>query len=330
MGKKLIFSRKSKREKRKKVIITSLITVIILLIAGGTVYFAMEYYKSEKIFPRRQSKNIQQEIALGYKTQVMGENKIENKKEEVKTPLPTDVNKNSNTSIEGDKYTFSAEEAQRVIEKNTPIDGKKIVFLTFDDGPSLNNTPKILDILKTNDVKATFFIMTKNFSETPRAAEILKRELLEGHAIGNHSASHDYNKLYPHRKADMKNIMEDFENANNTMKSILGPDFETKVIRFPGGAMSWKELQPVKDAFAQKGISYVDWNVDSTDAKSLKRTKDEIVAEVKKQVEGNEGVKLDKITILMHDARAKEATVQALPEIITYLKSKGYEFRTLK
>lgn len=252
------------------------------------------------------------------------------KEEEIKTSLPTDVNKNSNTSIEGDKYTFSGAEVQRVNEKSTPTDGKKVVFLTFDDGPSMNNTPKILDILKANDVKATFFIMTKNFTDTPSTAEVLKRELIEGHAIGNHSSSHDYKKLYPNRIANMNNIMEDFTTANNTLKSILGEDFETKVIRFPGGSMSWKELQPIKEAFAAKGISYVDWNVDSSDAKSLKRTKDEIVAEVKKEVEVNEGAKLDRITILMHDARAKEATVQALPEIITYLKDKGYEFRTLK
>lgn len=331
MSKKSIFSRKNKREKRKKIIITSLVTVLVLVLIGGITYFAIDYYKSGKIFSKKQSKNIQQQIALGDKSQVQDESKTEIKKEEeIKTPLPTDVNKNSNTSIEGDKYTFSGAEVQRVNEKSTPTDGKKIVFLTFDDGPSMNNTPKILDILKANDVKATFFIMTKNFTDTPATAEILKRELLEGHAIGNHSASHDYKKLYPNRKADMNNIMEDFTTSNNTLKSILGSDFETKVIRFPGGAMSWKELQPVKDAFAAKGISYVDWNVDSSDAKSLKRSKDEIVAEVKKEVEANEAAKLDKITILMHDARAKEATVQALPEIITYLKAKGYEFRTLK
>lgn len=329
MSKKLIFSRKSRREKRKKVIITLLISFIGIGAILSVAYFGVKYSKL-KGFNLKNLYGNKQEVTLGNKTE---ENAVIEETKEDKAAdkkLPKDVRKSSNTSIEGDKYTYNASEVQKVNEKVVPTDGKKMVFLTFDDGPSLANTPKVLDILKSNDVKATFFILAKNFNDAPETSTLLERELEEGHAIGNHGTSHLYEKLYPKNKAELNNIIEDFDNSDKQIKSILGDDFETRVIRFPGGSMSWKNMQPVKDYFKGKGIAYVDWMVDSSDAKHAGRTKAQIISEIKKETEKYEAAKIDKITILMHDAAGKESTVDALPEIIAYFKERGYEFKTLK
>jgi len=333
MASKLNLSRRRKKIRRRRITVITLSIMLLFAVGVGVAYLTSNFLNK----PSGDSKNIfgnnQDKTASGKNAgEGKGDNKVTAKPQEpeVKEPLPTDVNKGSNTSIEGDKYTFSAFDSQKANEHKLPADGKKVVFLTFDDGPSVNNTPVILDTLKNQDVKATFFVWTKNLDGTQEVRDILKRELEEGHAIGNHSYSHDYNKLYPKRVANLDNIKADFDHSNKKLKETLGPDFETKVIRFPGGAMSWKNMQPAKDAFAAKGIAFADWNIDSTDAKSNNRTKEQIVTEVKKELDALEAANVDKITLLMHDAAAKKSTVEALPEIITYFKSKGYEFRTLK
>lgn len=333
MANKLNLSRRRKKLRRRRITVITLSIILLLGIGVGAAYLTDHFLNKPSGDSKNIFGNIQEKIASGKnRSEGKEDNKVTAKPEKpvVKEPLPTDVNKGSNTSIEGDKYTFSAFDSQKANEHKLPADGKKIVFLTFDDGPSVNNTPVILDTLKKHDVKATFFVWTKNLDGNQEVREILKRELEEGHAIGNHSYSHDYKKLYPGRTANLNSIMSDFDLSNNKLKETLGPDFETKVIRFPGGAMSWKNMQPAKDAFAAKGIAFADWNIDSTDAKSNNRTKEQLINEIKKELEGLEAAKVEKITLLMHDAPSKKSTAEALPEIITHFKTKGYEFRTLK
>lgn len=319
--------RRNKRNKVKKAVLFFTVSILSIGLGLGTAYFTSKYVNNSSGENKNILGSIQDKIVLGNRD---SEDKNTEKEPEVKKPLPTDVNKGSNTSIEGDKFTFSAVDAQKANEYKLQGDGNKIAFLTFDDGPSINNTSTILDILKKNDVKATFFVWAKNLETSQEVRDILKRELQEGHSIGNHSYSHDYKKLYPGRNANINNVMQDFELADKKLKEVLGEDFQTKVIRFPGGSMSWKNMQPVKEAFAGKGIAFSDWNIDSTDAKSNNRTKEQILSSVTKELDNLEAANIDKITILMHDAAAKKSTVEALPEIISLLKSRGYAFKTLK
>ncbi|WP_242977301.1 polysaccharide deacetylase family protein, partial [Clostridium fallax] len=118
------------------------------------------------------------------------------KKEE---PKPDEIIKGSNVTVEGDKYAYDATEVEDVLTKGKyKVDGKKIAFLTFDDGPSTTVTPKILDILKENEIKGTFFIVG-NSLDRDESKELLKRTIKEGHAIANHTVTHNYKKLYPGR-----------------------------------------------------------------------------------------------------------------------------------
>ena len=210
------------------------------------------------------------------------------------------------------------------------VDGKKVVYLTFDDGPSETVTPSILDTLKAENVHATFFVVGKAVDESETNKSLLKRELAEGNGIGNHTYSHNYNYLYPKNCISVDNIMADIEKTNQTLKNVLGQDFSTRAIRFPGGHMTWekkdaKGMEAMDKALADKDYHQVDWNSLSKDAEGPHKN----AAQLKQEVINTMGSK-QKLIILMHDTYGKEETAKALPEIIKYLKEQGYEFKILK
>ncbi|MDU4326795.1 MAG: polysaccharide deacetylase family protein [Clostridium celatum] len=116
--------------------------------------------------------------------------------------------------------------------KTYPVrtDGKKIVYLTFDDGPSTTNTPAVLEVLDKYNVKGTFFVLGKSLEGNEEAQNVLKDIAKGGHAIANHTYGHDYSYLYPNRTMNVDNIVSDIERNNNLMKEILGKDFTTRVL----------------------------------------------------------------------------------------------------
>ena len=215
--------------------------------------------------------------------------------------------------------------------KHYPVrtDGKKVVYLTFDDGPSTTNTPGILDVLDRYNVKATFFILGKSIEGNEEAKNILKETAKRGHAIANHTYSHDYSYLYPNRTMNVDNIVSDIEKNNSIMKEVLGEDFSTRVIRFPGGYWSWEGRTAMKEAMEQNGYYNVDWNALNKDAEGKQKNADELLQSTKETVEAL-GTDADSVVLLMHDTYGKEETVKALPQIIEYLQEKGFEFRTIK
>ena len=215
--------------------------------------------------------------------------------------------------------------------KHYPVrtDGKKVVYLTFDDGPSTTNTPGILDVLDRYNVKATFFILGKSIEGNEEAKNILKETAKRGHARANHTYSHDYSYLYPNRTMNVDNIVSDIEKNNSIMKEVLGEDFSTRVIRFPGGYWSWEGRTAMKEAMEQNGYYNVDWNALNKDAEGKPKNADELLQSTKETVEAL-GPEADSVVLLMHDTYGKEETVKALPQIIEYLQEKEFEFRTIK
>lgn len=193
----------------------------------------------------------------------------------------------------------------------------KVAYLTFDDGPSKTVTPKILDILAEYDIKATFFVIGKMVDVNP---DILKRIYEEGHSIGNHSYSHNYSKVYK----DMDSFLGELISADNAIKRVLGEDFETKLLRFPGGSHAEYKKKFVKKA-EELGYKIYDWNALNGDAEGQLLSKDKLIQRLKSTIKGQK-----KLIILMHDTDAKTTTVDALPEIIDYLKSEGYSFEKLE
>ena len=192
----------------------------------------------------------------------------------------------------------------------------KIAYLTFDDGPSMVVTPQILDILREYDIKATFFVIGSMAEKYP---EILKKTYGEGHTIGNHSYSHNYGYIYK----NSSNYFTDLNKANKILKSILGQDFETDIIRFPGGSFGKKKSSIVKDV-KKAGYIYFDWNALNGDAEGVNLSKERLISRFKETVKNKK-----ELIILMHDTDSKTTTVESLREIIDYLKNKGYIFATL-
>lgn len=191
-------------------------------------------------------------------------------------------------------------------------------YLTFDDGPS-DNTNKILDILKEKQVKATFFVVGTG------KLDYIKRIHEEGHAVGLHSNTHVYATIYSSGEA----FFNDINVLGDKVEQLIG--YRPDIIRFPGGSsntISKKYQNGIMSRLAelvtQRGLRYFDWNVDSGDAASNSVPARTIVDNIKAGANGK-----GDICILMHDSGSKHTTVQALPEIIDYLKSQGYVFDTL-
>ncbi len=194
------------------------------------------------------------------------------------------------------------------------------IYLTFDDGPSDNVTPQILDVLKANDVKATFFINGYSEDKLP----LINRIISEGHTLGLHGMSHDYAAVYTSLDACV-------ENFNSLREQLLiHTGYNAEILRFPGGSSnvvskkycSGVVTQAVKK-LTEQGWRYFDWNVDSGDADG-NMSKNYIVNNIKKQLKiGRANV------VLMHDFKTKGTTAQALQEIIDYGKSGGYVFSAI-
>ena len=195
--------------------------------------------------------------------------------------------------------------------------GKKIAYLTFDDGPSKNNTPQILSVLEKNKINATFFVIGNLAQEN---SDLVKKEYADGNVIGNHTYSHVYNQIY----SSTQNFEKEIRENEGILKSILGDTYKTKLIRFPGGSFGSK-LKPFRDVIVKDGYHYVDWNALDGDAEGTNISPDKLFQRLKQTVGDQQHV-----VILMHDTSAKNTTVQVLPQVIEYLRSQGYSFGILK
>ena len=138
----------------------------------------------------------------------------------------------------------------------TPYSTGKVAYLTFDDGPENVNTIAILDTLKENNAVATFYVTGAHAELYP---DVLKRIYEEGHAIGNHSYDHDYDRLYP----SIDGFMSEMMHTDDVIMKILG--VRPMILRAPGGTIGhfsdiyWQTIK-------ENGYTEHDWNVSSADA----------------------------------------------------------------
>lgn len=190
----------------------------------------------------------------------------------------------------------------------------KIVYLTFDDGPSYKITNKILDILKEKNVRATFFVVGYKIAGRE---QILKRIYKEGHSIGLHSYSHNYKKLYRNEDSFIKEMVE----TEDEVYRVIGE--RTKIIRFPSG--SKKHLtKSLQEKLHEHGYKVYDWNSCISDGIDYHIPSNKLFKEVVKNSE-----KWSKVFLLMHCDEVNGNTCEALPLTIDYFKSRGYEFKII-
>lgn len=191
-----------------------------------------------------------------------------------------------------------------------------VIYLTFDDGPSTKNTARLLDILKEENVKATFFLTDKTNTDY-----LIKRMYDEGHTIGLHTASHNYKYIY----SSTTNFIKDIEKIQEKVERITGE--KSSIIRFPGGSSNTvSSFNPgimctLSNMVIEKGYHYFDWNVSSGDAGS-KRSKKNTYRNVTNNLSKNRAN-----VVLMHDIY--DSTVDAVKDIIKYGKDNGYTFEKI-
>lgn len=196
----------------------------------------------------------------------------------------------------------------------------KRVFLTFDDGPSKTVTPLILDLLKQENIKATFFLLGSRAELNP---DIVKREYDEGHYIANHGYSHNYTNIYQ----TPQSVVDEFNATEAAIKNALGnQEYNSYLFRFPGGMPGGKHAQLKAEAaqiLEQNGVAHLDWNALTSDAAGAKTSEEMLQNAISTIGEKNS------VVILMHDAGDKILTYEMLPNLISYLREKGYEFKNM-
>ncbi|MBQ8526727.1 MAG: polysaccharide deacetylase [Clostridia bacterium] len=194
----------------------------------------------------------------------------------------------------------------------------KTCYLTFDDGPNPEVTASILDTLKQYNVPATFFVVGKNAVAYP---DLIKRMDAEGHSIGNHSYSHNYDYMY---SGDAE-FDEEMTRCKSAINNILGKTYPNLLYRFPGGSFEVYKQYYIWNIEAE-GYQYVDWTALTGDSEIQNPDAEYIMNTLKEST--NNGTKED-IVVLLHDAGAKKITAETLPQVIEYLKSKNYVFKAV-
>ncbi|MEG4069231.1 polysaccharide deacetylase family protein [Microcoleus sp. Pol11C2] len=182
---------------------------------------------------------------------------------------------------------------------------RKAIALTFDDGPWPKTTTQILDILKENNIKATFFWVGKYLKNSP---EIGQQVAAAGHAIGNHTWNHEYLQYNEDGAA------REIDRTSSLIEELTG--IQTSMFRPPGGI-----LNNGLATYAQnKNYAVVMWSADSFDWRTLTES---LIDNVMRQANSG-GI------VLMHDGGGNRArTVKALPDIIARLRNEGYSFVTV-
>ena len=198
-------------------------------------------------------------------------------------------------------------------------EGKR-VFLTFDDGPTNEVTPHILDILKEYNIKATFFVLGTYAKKNP---DIIKRAYDEGHYIANHGYSHKYSTIY--KSADT--VLGEYNKTEEIIKEALNDDsYSSHLFRFPGGSHGGpyeKIKKQARKKLKEKRIAYLDWSALTYDAIGV-NSKEKILQNLKSTING-----WNNVVVLMHDAADKQITYESLEDIIKYLQNEGYVFKNI-
>ena len=268
----------------KKVILVSIIGIILLAIIGTIITFAIINHNNLKKLKEEQ---IAQREKITHKVYITDEDKKNN--------------------------------IVKKVEKIFDSDYKR-VFLTFDDGPSKSVTIPILDILKENNIKATFFMLGSNVNRYP---EIVKRAYQEGHYIANHSFTHEYKKIYE----SPEKVLEEYNRTEKVIRKAIGDNtYNSRLFRFPGGSIGGKYDKNKQEAVKllnKNNIAHLDWNALTADAAGITDA-DEMLNYVEETI-GNK----KSVVILMHDLGTKKTTYEILPKLINALKEKGYVFENI-
>lgn len=287
-------------ENGKRIKISLFLIVVILIIITALLGVGFALITNNK----SAAKGLEENPAYAQIIDELPEEQIEQEPEvipeEPKLPVLTEEGRNKFNNI------YNSEE--------------RIAYLTFDDGPSKAVTPLILDVLKANNIPATFFVLGSRVKTNP---DLVKRAYDEGHYIANHGYSHVYKDIYSSKEA----VLTEYNHTESEIKNALGlEDYNSHIFRFPGGSVGNKQYATVKNEakqfLAECGIMYIDWNSLNGDSEG-KNTKEALLQQLHYTTENKGNV----LVVLLHDGSDKILTAETLQDCINMLIDKGYTFR---
>lgn len=311
-SRKIVVDKKTKKIKRrtnKPLIIGLLFSLLVLvtIVCSFAIEKTINKESKEAAADAVDSQNITEKgTIVGNEDENVTQSQTEATESETETTTQATTQAESTTEQESSTDTNS-EKGQG------EYPGVKKVYLTFDDGPS-SITSQILDVLDSYGVKATFFTVCHTDEE---AIENMQRIVNDGHTIAIHSLTHSYSQVY----ASLSSFKEDVLGMQQFIYDNTG--YKTFLYRFPGGSsntIAKCDIGECIDFLDDAGVEYFDWNVESGDATANMLPKDIIVNNVLSSLGDNE-----EYVVLMHDAEPKKTTLEALPEIIEGIQSRGYE-----
>ena len=195
---------------------------------------------------------------------------------------------------------------------------EKVAYLTFDDGPTSSVTPKILDILKSEDIKATFFVIGQYVEKHP---EIVKQAYEDGHYIANHGYSHKNSILYKNSES----FINEVKKTDLAIGNAIGiENYCSHLFRFPNGLISpiyKSQKKKCVSLLSEMNYAYIDWNCLTKDSER-KYTNTQLLNNLKKSSKNK-----NTLVVLMHDTKDVNDSSLVLKDCISFLKSQGYEFR---
>lgn len=294
---------KSKQVFRRITLIT--IYVILITLSIICIKFYLDYKKKYENEEKEKENYINQITIL--KEQVETNNqKIENEKLKY-------TNIDEQIKNKKDEFFKKAKELENKI-LNGESD-KKIVYLTFDDGPYLTTTDKVLNILEEKNVLATFFLLGKTKAEG--IARVYEREYYSGHTLANHTYTHKIsrtNGIY----VSVNSFINDVKRQENFLSEKFD-GYKTNIVRFPGGSPTAGSLkQGIKNELFSMKYGYVDWDLETGDGNGRDKNNSEISF-----TNVFDNLKDKKVVVvLMHDY--SNTTIKALPKIIDEFKKRNF------
>lgn len=311
----------TRKKQTQRGLIICIVIIAVLLTAIGTlsVYGALTLGEQQRLLAEQQQQLVSMESAMA-SASAQAESDLNEKQQQLEQQQSQLTEKDK--EISGLQDTVSSLKTQIALKKTTTrtpqqiqqnlptrdygdYQGKKIVALTFDDGPG-PYTARLLDELKKRGVRATFFVLGTRVDAYP---ELIKRMEAEGHVVGNHSNGHkNLTRL------SAAGIKAEMDACANKIEKLLG--HKPEVMRCPGGNCNSKVLAYAKNA----GIPIAYWSVDTRDWESRN------VGAILGKAFSEDGIKSGSI-VLMHDIYS--TTVDATIQMVDRLQKEGYTFVTV-
>lgn len=193
-------------------------------------------------------------------------------------------------------------------------ENQKVIYLTFDDGPAAKITENTLDILKKENVPATFFLIGEQIKGQEN---LIKRMYCEGHSLGLHSMTHKKGNLYCSNEQFLKEMLD----TQKLIDCVVG--IKPVILRFPFGCNNnyYKINNSIIELLHENNLKIYDWNVDSGDGANHCAAPSTFIKNSKSDK--------DRVILLMHCGYMNKNSVKALPQVIKYYKDNGYEFKAI-